>query len=67
MARWIKHEWTGPHEVKPSDKSTFICMCGLSKNYPLCDGSHKLCKQQEAEGKVYYYDGEAAVEGPPPA
>jgi CDGSH-type Zn-finger protein len=62
MARWIKHEATGPYEVKPSDKSTWICMCGLSQNYPLCDGAHKLCRQQEAEGKIYYYEGEKAIE-----
>ena len=24
-----------------SGKSYFICQCGQSANYPLCDGSHK--------------------------
>lgn len=62
MARLIRHDATGPFEIKPSDKSTFICMCGLSKNQPLCDGSHKLCRKLEAEGKLYRYEGEAAVE-----
>ena len=31
-------------------------MCGLSKNYPLCDGSHKICRQHEQPGKMYRYD-----------
>jgi CDGSH iron-sulfur domain-containing protein 3 len=32
-------------------------MCGLSKNQPFCDGSHKQTRE-EAEGKVYEYDEE---------
>ena len=62
MARLIKHTAVGPVEVPASEKSTWVCMCGLSKDYPRCDGSHKLAKQQEAEGKVYCYDGDAASE-----
>ena len=62
MARLIRHESDGPTEVKPSDKSTWVCMCGLSKNAPLCDGSHKLARQQEQEGKLYHYEGDQAIE-----
>lgn len=62
MARLIRHTYTGPYEVKPSDKSTWICMCGLSKNYPLCDGSHAMCRKLEQEGKLYRYEGDQAVE-----
>jgi len=29
-------------------------MCGLTKNKPFCDGSHKAC-QDEEEGKTYRY------------
>ena len=32
-------------------------MCGLSKNQPFCDGSHKTTRD-EAEGKTYEYDPE---------
>lgn len=66
MARLIRHDATGPHEIKPSDKSTWICMCGLSQDYPLCDGTHKLCRQQEDESKLYKYVDGQAVEVPEP-
>ncbi|MBI1370507.1 MAG: CDGSH iron-sulfur domain-containing protein [Planctomycetes bacterium] len=62
MARLIRHEATGPHEIKASSESTWICMCGLSQNYPLCDGHHKLCRKQEQPGKLYRYEGETAIE-----
>jgi len=66
MARLVKHTGTGPLEVKPSDKSVWICMCGLSKTYPFCDGHHKLARKSEQEGKVYAYSGDDAVEVPDP-
>lgn len=62
MARMIRHEAVGPHEIKPSDKSTWICMCGLSRNYPLCDGHHKLARAQEQPGKLYRYENDHPVE-----
>ena len=41
MARLVKLDATGPVKVEPSDKPVFVCACGLSKMFPLCDGSHK--------------------------
>jgi CDGSH iron-sulfur domain-containing protein 3 len=62
MARLVKHTATGPLEVKPSDKSVWICMCGLSKTYPFCDGHHKLARQHEKEGKIYAYTSDQPTE-----
>jgi CDGSH-type Zn-finger protein len=44
-----------PLEIKPQQRSVFICMCGLSKNQPYCDGSHKAVAGEE-DGKTYEYD-----------
>ena len=55
MTRLVRHEATGPVELKPQEKSAWVCMCGLSQNQPHCDGSHKAARQEEA-GKCYVYD-----------
>lgn len=54
MARIIEKSADGPMEVKVSGESKWICMCGLSKNQPFCDGSHRKTAGEEA-GKVYKY------------
>ncbi len=55
MPRLIRHDATGPIEVKPQEKSVWICACGLTQNLPYCDGSHKPTRQEEP-GKCYLYD-----------
>ncbi|MBI2140234.1 CDGSH iron-sulfur domain-containing protein [Candidatus Woesearchaeota archaeon] len=59
MARIVKQEAQGPTEVKPGEKSAWICMCGLSGNKPFCDGSHKKTKD-EVPGKIYAYGSDGS-------
>ncbi|MBI2673659.1 CDGSH iron-sulfur domain-containing protein [Candidatus Woesearchaeota archaeon] len=54
MARLAEHNEKGPMEVKIGNESKWVCMCGLSKNKPFCDGAHKKT-HDEKEGKVYVY------------
>jgi CDGSH iron-sulfur domain-containing protein 3 len=49
-----------PFEIKPQQESVWICMCGLSKNQPFCDGSHKTTRNEE-DGKTYEYNAEGAL------
>ncbi len=55
MARLVKHEAQGPKEVKVGNETTWMCMCGLSKNEPFCDGSHKKTKDEQ-DGRLYVYN-----------
>lgn len=51
MSRLVKTTAHGPKAV--GDK--MICMCGLSKNFPFCDGSHHLTKDED-DNKLYWYE-----------
>jgi len=58
MARLVKRTATGPYKVEVGTEAKFICGCGLSKNQPFCDSTHKTTARTEEVGKLYWYDGE---------
>lgn len=55
MARMVKMDGMGPAKVEVGGEAKWVCMCGLSRNKPYCDGSHKQCRGEE-DGKTYVYD-----------
>ncbi|MBI5355451.1 MAG: CDGSH iron-sulfur domain-containing protein [Candidatus Aenigmarchaeota archaeon] len=55
MARLVLHEAQRPAEVKVGAESKWVCMCGLTRNAPFCDGSHKKTLDEE-NGKTYKYE-----------
>ena len=55
MARLIKHTATSSKKITVGGETISICMCGLSKNYPICDGTHHSIKD-ELPDVTYIYD-----------
>ena len=55
MARIVKRTPQEPTKFVIDGKEQWFCKCGLSKNQPYCDGSHKLTRGEEP-GKLYWYD-----------
>jgi CDGSH-type Zn-finger protein len=59
MPRIVRRTPTEPTRFVIDGKEQWFCKCGLSKNQPYCDGSHKLTKGEES-GKLYWYDDAGA-------
>jgi CDGSH-type Zn-finger protein len=55
MARLVKRTPNQPTKFVIDGKDQWFCKCGLSKDQPYCDGSHKLTNGEEP-GKLYWYD-----------
>ncbi|MFW6385108.1 MAG: CDGSH iron-sulfur domain-containing protein [Halodesulfurarchaeum sp.] len=61
MPREITHEARGPKIVTESDLheekgDIAICLCGLSADYPFCDGSHRTTREEDPETLYKYED-----------
>jgi CDGSH-type Zn-finger protein len=63
MSREVTHTATGPKRLTPDDiddekGDVAICLCGLSEEYPFCDGSHRRAEGEDPDERYKYVDGE---------
>lgn len=57
MPRLVRMTHNGPIKIEPQTKPVWVCACGLSKTFPICDGTHKGCPAAETDpSKLYVYD-----------
>ncbi len=61
MSREVTHEENGPRILTPDDidpekGDVAICLCGLSNDYPFCDGSHEATVDEEPGVRYKYED-----------
>ncbi len=62
MARDVTHTHRGPlkldaEDVDPEEGDVAVCRCGLSADYPFCDGTHRTTRDED-EDVVYRYHGD---------
>jgi CDGSH-type Zn-finger protein len=63
MSRLVELDATGPRKLDESDLDPekgdiAVCQCGLSDQFPFCDGTHRETTD-ERDGVCYRYVGEA--------
>lgn len=57
MPRIVRLTATKPVKIEPQEKPVWVCACGLSQTFPVCDGSHKRCPVTEPDASAtYVYD-----------
>jgi len=59
MPRLVRMHLNGPIKIEPSDKPVWVCGCGLSRTFPICDKAHKACREREPDpSMLYVYDSD---------
>ncbi|WP_455449938.1 CDGSH iron-sulfur domain-containing protein [Natrinema thermotolerans] len=62
MTRLVELEANGPRKLEPEDiddgkGDVAVCQCGLSDEFPFCDGSHRRTRDEDEETTYVYEDG----------
>lgn len=60
MPRLVRLTQTSPMKIEPGhEKPVWVCTCGLSRTFPICDGSHKAARVAETDpGALYVYNAD---------
>ncbi|SIR81770.1 Iron-binding zinc finger CDGSH type [Haladaptatus litoreus] len=63
MVREVRHTATSPRIIDADDidekkGDIAICLCGLSPEYPFCDGSHRATRDEESDTVYRYENGD---------
>lgn len=66
MAREVRHTATGPLKIDEDDfddekDNVALCLCGLSDDYPFCDGTHHATRDEKEDVVYRYEDDERRV------
>jgi CDGSH-type Zn-finger protein len=62
MPRLVRLTATGSIKIGPTDKPISICACGLSRTFPICDGTHKQARLVETDpNALYVYDADRRI------
>jgi len=63
MSREVTLDARGPRfldadDVDPEKGDVAVCQCGLSDEFPFCDGSHQATEAEADDTRYKYVDGE---------
>lgn len=62
MPREVEHDADGPYvltteDIDPDHGDIAVCRCGLSPEFPFCNGSHRATEDEDPDTVYRYPDG----------